>query len=180
MQPAEIVLPWTKPETEWVAGRALRKVSPTRNHSRIQGQLLYLLLPWARGRGEVGPEWRFRVQPPGESRRPLVPDIAFVSGERLRGLTDDEMQIPALAPTVAVEVLSPRDRPEDLASKIEVYLAAGTSLVIVADPRTRTLALYDGNAPTLLGAGDVLRHAALPDFTMDVGAMFAAALERRF
>ena len=65
----EIVLPETKPETEWVRGRALQKVSPKRDHSRLQGALTIALTRWATGRGEVGPEWRFRVAPPGEVRR---------------------------------------------------------------------------------------------------------------
>ncbi len=33
---------------------------------------------WVGARGEVGTEWRFRVQPPGEPARPLVPDVAYV------------------------------------------------------------------------------------------------------
>lgn len=180
MHAREIVLPITDPETEWVRGRAVRKVSPTRDHSRMQGQLLFALVPWAVGRGEVGPEWRFRVQPPGEARRPLVPDIAYVSGERLRGHTVDAIQAPAFAPDVAIEILSPRDRAADVASKIEVYMASGTSLVIVVDPAARTMTCYDGNAPAVLRAGDTLRHAALPDFALDVGATFAAALDQRF
>jgi hypothetical protein len=59
----EIVLPYTEPETEWVRGRALQKVSPKRTHSFLQGALTIELTRWAAGRGGVGPEWRFRVAP---------------------------------------------------------------------------------------------------------------------
>ena len=110
----EIVLPETKPETEWVRGRALQKMSPKRDHSRLQGALYSALTRWAEGRGEVGPEWRFRVAPPGEVRRPLVPDVAYVSNERLRPLSYEELQLPPLAPDVAVEILSPGDRRIDI------------------------------------------------------------------
>jgi len=103
MPQSEIVLPETKPETEWVRGRALQKVSPQRTHSRLQGALTMRLDRWAAGRGEVGPEWRFRVAPPGEVRRPLVPDVAYVSNERIRPLGDDELEVPPLAPDVTVE-----------------------------------------------------------------------------
>jgi len=72
----EIVLPITKPETEWVRGRARQKVSPARNHGRVAAKLSALLDTWAAGRGEVAVEWRFRVTVPGEPRRPLVPDIS--------------------------------------------------------------------------------------------------------
>jgi len=93
----EIVLPETKPETEWVRGRSLQKGSPLRTHSRLQGALTMRLDQWATGRGEVGPQWRFRVAPPGEVRRPLVPDVAYASNERLRPLSDEELELPPLA-----------------------------------------------------------------------------------
>lgn len=88
----EIVLPITEPETEWVRERPLQKVSPKRNHARVQAKLSSALDAWSRGRGEVGTEWRFRIAVPGEPRRPLVPDIAFVAFERLRGLGVDDIQ----------------------------------------------------------------------------------------
>lgn len=100
----EIVLPESKPETEWTMR----------------------LDRWAAGRGEVAPEWRFRVAPPGGVRRPLVPDV---SNRRLRTLSDEELEIPPLAPNVD--------------DKIAVYLQAGSSLVIVVDPQQRAVELHD-------------------------------------
>ncbi|HMF27287.1 MAG TPA: Uma2 family endonuclease, partial [Candidatus Cybelea sp.] len=89
----EILLPETKPETEWVRGRALQKVSPQRDHARLQLALGIALDRWAAGAGEVGTEWRFRVAPPGEVRRPLVPDVAYVSKERIRPLREQDLQV---------------------------------------------------------------------------------------
>ena len=43
----EIVLPEAKPETEWVRGRALQKVSPQRDHSLLQVALAVQLNRWA-------------------------------------------------------------------------------------------------------------------------------------
>lgn len=146
----EIVLPETKPETEWVRGRALQKLSPQRTHSRLQGALTMELSTWAGDRGEVGPEWRFRVAPPGEVRRPLVPDVAYVSNERLRPLSDEELELPPLAPDVAVEILPPGDRRIDVDDKIGVYLRAGSTLVIVVDPRKRVVELHDASGKTYL------------------------------
>ena len=80
----EIVLPETKPETEWVRGRALQKVSPTYDHAALQAELVIALRTWA-GAGEhgrVGTEWRFRIAPPAAVVRPLVPDVAFLSYDR--------------------------------------------------------------------------------------------------
>jgi len=169
----EIVLPETKPETEWVRGRALQKVGPQRDHSRLQGALTMRLDQWAASRGEVGPEWRFRVAPPGEVRRPLVPDVAFVSNERLRQLSDQELQIPPLAPDVAVEILSPDDRRIDVDDKIDVYLRAGSSLVIVVDPQQRIVELHDGDKTTRLDEDAAIEHSALPEFSYPVRELFS-------
>jgi Uma2 family endonuclease len=172
----EIVLPLTKPETEWVRGRAVQKVSPFRNHARIQLVLGKRLDEWSGGRGEVGTEWRFRIAPPREARRPLVPDLAFVAAEQLRGLTIEEVQAPAFAPRVAVEIVSPGDNRRDLASKIAVYLGGGSALVIVIDPADRTALLHDASGSTKLTAADVLQHAALPGFELQLGTFFEEAL----
>lgn len=169
----EIVLPDTKPETEWVRGRPLQKVSPKRDHSRLQGALATRLDQWATGRGEAGPEWRFRVAPPGEVRRPLVPDVAYVSNERLRPLSDDELQLPPFAPDVAVEILSPGDRRADVDDKIDVYLRSGSSLVIVVDPRKRTVELHDHTGVARLREGDAIEHRALPGFSYPISELFA-------
>jgi len=177
MEIDEIVLPETKPETEWVRGRALQKMSPMRDHSLIQGEFIKRLGSWARGRGEVGPEWRFRITVPGEVRRPLVPDVSYVSAELLRGVTHEEKQAPAFAPTVAIEILSLGDRRADVESKIEVYLRGGGSLVLVVDTRARSILICDTNGRSLLADGDVLEHAALPNFTLPLREFFATALD---
>jgi len=169
----EIVLPETKPEAEWVRGRPLQKVSPQRDHSLLQGELTMWLRRWATGRGEAGPEWRFRVAPPGEMRRPLVPDVAYVSNERLHPLSDQDLQIPPLAPDVAVEILSPDDRRIDVDEKISVYLRAGSTLVIVVDPRRRVVELHDRERTARLDECSAIEHPALPGFSCPVGELFA-------
>ncbi len=170
----EIILPETEPETEWVNGRPLQKVSPKRRHSRMQMRLGVALDAWAEGRGEVGPEWRFRIAPAGGPRRPLVPDLAYVSYERMRGYDSEELEAPPFAPDVAVEILSPGEPASDLADKIAVYLSAGTALVIVVDPRRRTVKLHDSQGVSRLHERDVLTHAALPGFSLELARLFAA------
>jgi Uma2 family endonuclease len=70
-----------------------------------------------------------------------LPDVAFVA----RGRFADE-QVPEgfayLAPDLAVEVLSPRDRTWDMYDKIGEYLDAGVPLVWVIDPKRRKAAVY--------------------------------------
>jgi Uma2 family endonuclease len=169
----EIVLPDTEPETEWVRGRALQKVSPKRTHSFLQGALTIELTHWAAGRGGVGPEWRFSVAPPGEVCRPLVPDIAYVSNDRLRTVNDDELEAPPFAPDVAVEILSSDDRRIDVDDKIGTYLRAGSLLVIVVDPQERVVELDDSLATARLDEAAAIEHAALPGFRYPVRDLFA-------
>jgi Uma2 family endonuclease len=171
----EIVLPETEPETEWVRGRALQKMSPVRNHARLQSRLTGALEAWAeaQGRGEVGTEWRFRLAPPGEVRRPLVPDIAYVRSERLRGLAERDLQAPPLAPDAAVEILSPGDRPRDVRHKISVYLRAGCRLVIVVDPVRLAVGLHDAQTSRTLGEHEHIEHAVLPGFSYPIERLFA-------
>jgi Uma2 family endonuclease len=174
----EIVLPETKPETEWVRGRARQKVSPTYDHSALQGLLFMALRTWADGgaHGRVGTEWRFRVAPPGAVVRPLVPDVAYLAYADLPADAARELvQVPLGAPTVAVEVLSPDDRRPDVEDKIMTYLAAGTSAVIIVDPHRETIAVHDGDGVRTLSAGDRLHHPVLPGFALDVSALFARA-----
>jgi Uma2 family endonuclease len=69
------------------------------------------------------------------------PDLSFVAAGRL----PDEREpvgFPALAPDLAVEVLSPDDRRGDVLEKVGEYLDHGTRLVWVIDPEKRTAAAY--------------------------------------
>jgi Uma2 family endonuclease len=171
----EIVLPETKPETEWILGRAVRKVSPQRKHARLQTAFVLALGPWSEGRGEVGTEWRFRPAPPNEIRRPLVPDISYVSHERLADLEEGlDLEVPPFAPDVAVEILSPGDRKRRLDHKIAVYLASGGSLVIVVDPRDHSVRLHDAHRVRVLHGDEVIEHPAMPGFSLSLPRLFAA------
>jgi hypothetical protein len=46
--------------------------------------------------------------------------------------------------------------------------------VIVVDPQRQTIEVYDASV-SVLRAGDLLTHPALPGFVLDVGDLFARA-----
>jgi len=174
----EIVLPETEPQTEWVGGRALQKVSPTYAHARLQWLLCTALTQWAEdGRhGRVGIAWRFRVAPPGAVVRPLVPDVGYLAYEALPDDADwDDVQVPLGAPTVAVEVLSPDDRRRNVEHKIRTYLSAGAAAIVVVDGPARTVAVHDASGTRTLRDGDTLTHHALPGFVLDLTELFTRA-----
>jgi Uma2 family endonuclease len=175
----EIVLPETKPETEWILGRAVRKVSPFRTHALLQGTFHTALSAWAADRGDVGTEWRFRPAPAGEIRRPLVPDVSYVSDARLTGLEGRDLEAPPFSPDVAVEILSPDDRPRNVEHKIAVYLATGSVLVIVVDPRDRSVRLHDARGVRVLRGDEVIEHGAIPGFALALPSLFAPLDRRR-
>jgi Uma2 family endonuclease len=177
----EVRLPEAKPAFEWVNGRALQKVSPKLRHAVAQTAFVVALERWARSRraGVAGTEWRFRLKPPGEMRRPLVPDVAFLSYARLPFARMQKVEEPVIAPDVAVEVKSPRDRKADIAEKVRVYLACGTSVVFLVDPSSRTVDIFDDRGISHLGADGVIRHEALPRFRLEVRKLFELPRPRR-
>lgn len=141
----------------------------------LQGWWTERLRCWANGRGDAGPEWRFRVAPPGEEIRPLVPDVAYLSYERMGSAGEDDLEAPQMAPNVVVEVLSPDDKAEHVRHKVGVYLAAGADAVIVVDPKPRTLTIHDASGAVVLDEAAVFSHHALRGLTFQVAEMFAAA-----
>ena len=95
---AEITLPETQPPLEWVNGPTLQEVSPQQTHFVAQTQIAVTLHGWtmATRSGIAGTEWRFQVQPFGEDRRPLVPDVAYLSYERVPYETQIVTDVPNL------------------------------------------------------------------------------------
>src|SRR5262245_31444210 len=71
----------------------------------------------------------------------LVPDVAFVRGDRMPndGVPKSYWK---LAPDLVVEVISPNDTYAEVEEKVEQWLDAGTLMVIVANPLNRTLKIY--------------------------------------
>jgi Uma2 family endonuclease len=172
----EIVLPITEPETEWIDGHAVQKVSPTYHHALLQMRIASWLRAWLDDTklGRAGTEWRFRVAPPDEVVRPLVPDVSYVTYDVLpKGVSYDELQVPLAAPTVAFEILSPDDKKRNVASKIRTLLAAGTMAIVVIDPRHQTVEVHDASGCATYAPPDIMSHAALPGFTLDCTRLFA-------
>jgi Uma2 family endonuclease len=132
-----------KPYVELVAGHLERKVSPKRMHGRLQLHIGRWLEDWAGDRGEVATEWRFYLAV-GESRpSSLVPDVAYVSYERLpRSLPKDARERPRIAPDIAVEIWSPGDRKKTWEKKIALYLEHGARVVIAMYPEKRVIEFH--------------------------------------
>lgn len=74
-----------------------------------------------------------------------APDACFVSYERLATVEPSKAYL-ALAPDLVVEVVSPSDSSSDVESKVKLWLESGSQLVLVADPATKTIRVYENKS----------------------------------
>ena len=170
----EIVLPPAKPAFEWINGRMVQKKFAGRKHAIAQGRFGAALDAWTRTRGcgMAGIEWECRIAPPGEIRRPLVPDVAYLSYEQVPFDRFDDADIPHVAFKAVVEILSPGDEESDLEDKIRVYLACGTSVVFLVDTDAQTVTVRDGLSPVVFDREQNIRHRSLDGFSMPAEHLF--------
>ncbi len=79
-----------------------------------------------------------------------------------------------IPPVIAVEVLSPSDRVNRVAAKVDEYLAFGVKQVWVVDPETKDVAVHrPGQSMTLLdGDAELLGGDELPGFSCRVSDFF--------
>ncbi len=109
---------------------------------------------------------------PGQVR---MPDIAYFSWDRLPDRRMPDAPIPAIAPDLAVEILSKGNTKREMTRKLQEYFEAGTHLVWYVDPTARTIAVYTKiGDPTLLNVGDTLDGGkVLPGFSLPARELFA-------
>ncbi len=104
-----------------------------------------------------------------------IPDVSFISWDRIPGRRRPTKPIPALVPDLAVEVLSASNTPGEMARKRHDYFTAGVRLVWEIDPDARTVTVYTGiSAFKVLTAADTLDGGAvLPGFSLLLHDLFA-------
>lgn len=109
-----------------------------------------------------------------------IPDVSFISWTHFPGRVLPREPIPDLAPDLAVEILSESNTPGEMQRKLREYFAAGTRLVWLADPDSRTVAAY--TSPTdsqVLSESDTLTGApVLPGFILPVREWLCRTGER--
>lgn len=161
------------PEIEFLDGQPYPKVSPKLTHALVQGALCGILRRLAGKRGAIAPEldvWPSGVRGSGTK---FVPDVAYVSIERLRELPPEQREEPPFSPDIAVEVWSPSNDRAYLQKKIARYLATGSILVLDVDPLARTIAAHDATAVRRYRSGEAFDHPAFDWLRFDVAEAFA-------
>jgi len=169
----DLEIPEVKPAFELYRGTLRQKVSPRWTHARLQFALATILNAWAGNRGRVGTEWRFYfIERAGAPSSSLVPDVAYLSYERLAKHPQEAAERPTIAPDIAIEIVSPDDRTVDVTEKVEMYLAYGTLFVIVVDPQTASVAIYEPKREVRITSQDG-SIAVVDDLRIDLEALFS-------
>lgn len=137
-------------------------------------QIASALLAWVtpRNLGVVSGESGM-MQLPGKQVR--MPDVAFISWQRLPGGKIPSEPVPQIVPNLAVEVLSESNTVAEIDRKRREYFAAGVELVWIVDPHTRTVTVYTGmeRSSTLTADQTLTGDPVLPGFALSLRDLFA-------
>ena len=160
---------------ELVNGRVVPMAPAGPIHGSIEFRLAAKLVTYAdeTGRGvamggEVG---LYTTRDPDTVRGA---DALFISNERYgrwdRGAFLD------VAPELVVEILSPKDRPGEVMTKVREYLAVGVDRVWLVDRRRRQVRIHRSPEQVeILEIGDTLRDEdILPGFSLLLSELFRA------
>lgn len=106
-----------------------------------------------------------------------MPDVSFVTHERIPKGEARKKPVASWAPDLAVEILSKSNTRKEIDRKRGEYFAAGVRLFWVADPRKKTVKVYTSltdcvtrTTADMLDGGDVL-----PGFSLSIGNWYAKA-----
>ena len=110
-----------------------------------------------------------------------MPDVSFVSWDRIPSGQFPDEPISGIAPDLAVEVLSAGNTKREMERKVGEYFEAGVRLVWLIDPKARTVDAYTSpNESRRLRNGQTLGgEPVLPGFTLPLRQLFARASRRK-
>jgi Uma2 family endonuclease len=101
----------------------------------------------------------------------LGPDLSVIASARVPA---DRTRFLALAPDLAVEIVSPGNSPGEIERKAAIYLQAGTRMVWVVYPRQRQVVVHTpSEAPRVFTESDTLPgDDVLTELAIPVAAIF--------
>ena len=157
------------PGYEYAKGELIPMSPATRRHGKISANVIGHLYShvYENGLGEVyTAETIFEV-----GDRMMKPDVAFVSTARLD--VDEDKMFP-IPPDLAIEVVSLSDVQSRVTRKALDYLNAGTQLVWVLDPVSKTVTVYrsENDIETLTHKATLTGEDVVPGFSCPVGKLF--------
>ena len=153
----------------------LRKMAPTNDaHGDIAAHIHGSLYPYVRannlGRTRIAESGFVLELDPDHVR---APDVSFVRRERIEAIGRQNRFWPE-APDLAIEVISPTDRYTEVNEKVADYLAAGTRMVVVVNPRNQTVNVHTPEGAITLTIDDTLDGGdVVSGWQMPVADIFA-------
>lgn len=104
-----------------------------------------------------------------------IPDVSFVSWDRLPQRRVPRQPIPDLVPDLAVEVLSDSNTQREMDQKLQEYFTAGVRLVWYVDPARQEVHVYTAPDQREVLTADYTLHGGevLPGFTLPIRHLFA-------
>jgi Uma2 family endonuclease len=153
---AELSLPHMPEHAELVRGVLVVREPSGFRHAEITARLTMLLGTYVAEQGlgrVVSGDAGFQLSSAPDTVRGA--DVAFVRGDRVP--EPAPVGFASFPPDLAVEILSPGDRPGDTLAKVADWLTAGTQLVWVIDPFRRVARIsYKDGTEFVIGERDVL------------------------
>ena len=153
---------------EYIKGELIPIPPTSVEHGKISTNLFLPLGMYVRENqlGDIFMDTGFKV---GE--RLLIPDIAFLTIDRF---PDDTSKACPVSPDLAVEVVSPSDTLRRIEDKVFAYLEAGTQLVWVISPGSKTVTVYrsDTEITTVTRNETLSGEEVVKGFTCQVAELF--------
>ena len=155
---------------ELIEGELVELPPPELKHSDIAHSIYNSLYSFVNfhGLGTTYMEVGYKVT--SDKRNWIQPDVSFVRKKRL----DDSGRFLFGAPDLAVEVISPSERPKHILAKRELLFREGCREIWIVRPKSRKIELW---TPTGLAreltAGDELSSPLFAGWSMPVADVFA-------
>jgi Uma2 family endonuclease len=165
-----LALPDDGVERELIDGELKEREMTRRNptHSFVEANATSIVRNWSLSRPEprgrvLSGEAGFRIRRNPDTTVGI--DVAYIDAATVAAIVKGSALIEG-PPVLAVEILSPSDKIEDILAKVESYLAAGTKIVWLLEPVFETVTVYRPDAPPMMltGTQEVTAEPHLPGF----------------
>ena len=159
---------------ELIDGEVIEMSPPGARHGEVAAEILGVMRDYVRPRrlGRVyAAETRFLVRRSPDWVR--SPDVSFVSMDRLPEGRSPEGYL-AVAPDFVAEVVSPNDTAREVQQRIDEWLQAGASVVMIVYPESKNVFLWRGLNVVERRSGDeeLSLEPAIPGFRCPVAELF--------